>query len=236
MSPKISYFAAMSGVCLIGVLLNYAAMYFFCMWLNIPLFLDTIFTISITFLYGPLWGAITGGLYNIFCHTLIDMSNWMGYLFALCSIATALITHLFVRLFSVELSLSSRQTALSVLPQKSQRLNAIMGKIIVLILLSFALCLAMSILGGSIAAFIIHRTPLLTIDNVTASGVFAPTLIPDNMPLVLSEILARIPINIIDRLVSVFLGFGFALIVQRFILRRGNFLTRTTRTSSNDAN
>jgi len=38
-----------------------------------------------------------------------------------------------------------------------------------------------------------------------------PTMFHNNIPILLNEILSRIPINIIDRLISAFAAFGIAL-------------------------
>jgi len=58
----------------------------------------TILTITITLVCGLLWGMLCGAMTNIISHTIFEF-GWGGYLFALCSIATALITWLFMRLF-----------------------------------------------------------------------------------------------------------------------------------------
>jgi hypothetical protein len=41
-------------------------------------------------------------------------------------------------------------------------------------------------------------------------------------PLILAEILSRIPINIIDRLISAFSGFGIALAISGFLRKINN--------------
>jgi hypothetical protein len=41
-------------------------------------------------------------------------------------------------------------------------------------------------------------------------------------PLILAEILSRIPMNIIDRLISAFSGYGIALAISGFLRRTGS--------------
>src|SRR5215469_9121715 len=115
-------------LCLAGALLNIAMNRLFIDRLAIPLFLDTIFTISLTLLAGPFWGALCGALTNLIYQT-IWFWGWEGYLFALCSIATALVTWLFMRLFPRELNLSFPNAH-----SKSLRLSAVMERAVILIL------------------------------------------------------------------------------------------------------
>jgi hypothetical protein len=70
--------------------------------LNIPLFLDTVFTVTLTLTGGLFWGALTGALTNLIYNTLFYW-GWEGYLFTLCNIATAVVTWLFMRFFPQEL-------------------------------------------------------------------------------------------------------------------------------------
>jgi len=91
-----------------------------------------------------------------------------------------------------------------------------MNKIIVLILLSFALCIAMSILGGLISTFI-QTISASTADETQLSALFGASMFSE-YPLVLMEILSRIPVNIIDRLIVAFCGFGIALIINRLMI------------------
>jgi len=183
------------------------------------LFLDTIITVSFTLLYGPVWGAITGALTNIISHT-IESWGWVNYLFTLCNIATALVTYLFMRIFPRELSLQRQKETRAnfrILP-KSRRLAFVIERVAVLILLSFALCIAMSVLGGLIAAFIQIINP----SHIGASRLSPNDLyrmFPQGFSLILGEILVRIPINIVDRLISAFSGYGIALALSVFICR-----------------
>ena len=188
----------------------------------LPLYLDTIFTITITLLCGPLWGGITGALTNIIGHT-VNFWGWEGYLFALCNISTALVTWMFIRLFPNELNFAKDTQENNNFKQtlrnptvKSRQLDKVMNRIFALTLLSFALCLAMSILGGLIATLIqfINSSPAdeLYLKALLGSAMF------EKLPIFLAEILSRIPVNIIDRLISVFIGFGAAFFVHRFLI------------------
>ena len=156
MSTKI----IMPVICLAGVALNIAANRFFVYYLGLPLFMNTIFTVTVTLIGGPFWGALCGALSTIIGKT-IWFSDWISYLFFICSIATALVTWFFIRFFPRELNLSSEQAnyekmiATAGIAGRSgfaspSKLAASMNRVIVLLLLSFALCLVISILGGFI--------------------------------------------------------------------------------------
>ena len=193
-----------------GAVLN-IAINRFCFAAGIPLFLDTILTVSVTLVAGLFWGILCGMLTNIVHHS-IWFWGWDAYLFTICNIATAYITWLFMRAFPHELQFlkPSRPVML-----KSSRLNMAIGRIVVLMLLSFALCLAMSILGGLLAALIIALEP----SRLGLWGVSA--LLSDTfgygLPRILVEILSRIPVNIIDRLIVAFGGYGIARAINALL-------------------
>jgi len=222
--------------CIAGALLNMIVYWIFITIMGLPLYLDTIFTITVTLVCGPLWGVLTGALTNVHSFTVY---GWEYYLFALCNVAAALVTWFFIRLFPLELNLSIKTSGahstgneLLITPASysqrsfrspsevitakpyyqagSSRLSAVMDRFIVLTLLSFALCITMSILGGCISVFIgIVKTSAETVNPAAV-----PTMFNRNVPMLLKEIMSRIPINIIDRLLSSFAAFGAALGVR----------------------
>jgi len=184
---------------------------------RLPLYNDTVFTITVTLLGGPVWGSVTGALSNIIGHTN-NFWGWEGYLFALCNIAAALITWLFMRLFPKELNLnlfgagrSEQETVKFSTHTQSRRLDKVMNRVFVLTLLSFALCLVISILGGAISFFIgLIRTSSEA--GLSGNPASIPIMTHYTIPLV-KEILSRIPINIIDRLIAAFGGYGIAFCI-----------------------
>ena len=209
-----------------GALLN-IALDTLCIKLGIPLYLDTVFTVAVTLGGGVFWGVLTGTLTNLIGHS-IRFWGWEGYLFTLCNIATALVTFLFVRLFPAELSLTphtlreesgqenSSAHAAKTFPNSSSSGRRIMDRIMVLIFLSASLCIAISVLGGLISEFInFLRNPAGTGPASTALG---SAIFNQNFPPILVEILSRIPINIVDRLITAFGGYGiaYAIVLKPF--------------------
>ena len=183
--------------------------------MGLPLYMDTVLTIAVTFIGGLFWGCLTGVLTNIIGHT-ISFWGWEGYLFSLCNILTAVITWKFSCIFRTELTFISgkneKENLRSASFFRSRRLDNIMSLIFVLMLLSFILCFSISIMGGLIASLIdIIKTPQ-SINPASQHSDFY-----SGLPLVLMEIVSRIPINIVDRIISVFAGFGIAYVIGKVV-------------------
>jgi len=214
----------LSVLCIVGAFLNVAINILINRAAGLPLYLDTILTVSLTLTGGLFWGLLTGFLTNIIGPTLY-FYGWEGYLFVICNMATALVTWLFIRFFPRELGLSNVSLAETQdMPSASQksssrRLAEAINTMIVLILLSFSLCLVISILGGVIATFIQSINPAVSGKQGLSADLTA-TMFGKNIPVVLAEILSRIPVNIIDRLITVFAGYGIALILRNLLRRR----------------
>ena len=195
---------------LLGAALNVAICIFFKL-IGFPLYLDTIMTIAVTLTGGLFAGILCGALTNIIIHS-IYFWGWEVYLFSLCSIATAVAVWLFARFFPRELNMDHAEAARENLPATRN----VMDLVIVLILLSFTLCIIISILGGIIATLITAINQPL-VERASLAGILAATMFNQEFPLLLKEILSRIPINSIDRLISAFAGFGFALCIRQLI-------------------
>jgi len=204
----------MAALCLAGALLN-IALTRLCIRTGIPLYMDTVLTVTLTLGGGLFWGALCGVFTNLIYQT-IWFWGWEGYLFTLCSIATALITWLFIRIFPQELDFSTRHAKREQMihtlgiERGSGKLVKVMDRVIVLFLLSFALCIAMSILGGLLTAVILGLNPSLE-GQRGLTVILRDIMFGKDNPVLLVEISSRIPINIIDRLIAVFGGYGIAV-------------------------
>jgi hypothetical protein len=195
-------------VCIAGALLN-IALHKFCTYSGIQLYLDTVFTVAVTLTGGLFCGAVCGALTNLIAYS-VWFWGWEAYLFALCNIATAVITWLFMRLFPRELGFIRKtpETALF----KSTLLSRAMDTVIALTFLAFALCIVMSVMGGVISAAIWGASPSYPYGGSLLIGI-GKTMFTENVPTVVREILARIPVNMIDRIITAFAGFGIAVLL-----------------------
>jgi len=178
-------------------------------------------TIAVTFTGGIFLGVVCGALTNLINHALWGW-GWEGYLFIICNIATAFITWLFMKLFPRELNLTAAPSYTSGVSHKaaykSSRLGNVMDRVIVLIILSYALCLAMSFLGGLIAALILNISTSYNFGGSGITAFFSATMFKDGTPVLIAEIVSRIPVNIVDRLISAFAGYGIALCIRRALV------------------
>ena len=202
-------------ISLLGAMLN-IGICAFSKGIGFPLYLDTILTIAVTLTNGLIAGILCGAFTNLIIHS-IWFYGWEVYLFSLCSAATAVVTWLLMRFFPQELNMTSAKKTTPASRSNTQ-LSGIMDRIIALILLSFALCVTISVLGGIISAFIAVINQPLT-EEAGLAGILAKTMFGKDTPLIFKEILSRIPINSIDRLISAFAGFGIAVCISGLSIR-----------------
>jgi hypothetical protein len=183
--------------------------------------MDTLFTVAMTFYSGPLCGVLTGLLTNPIVN-MMHFYGWADLLYALCNAAAALVTLLFIRLFPAELRFGAEKAIktgeLETTPFNN-RLRPLMNTLVVLLLLSFVMCIVISIWGGLTAVVI---NPFGGSSN-PGPELFKLALLRKNLPAAVTEILSRIPLNVIDRLLSVFGGYGAAALLWRLFPRRNGF-------------
>jgi hypothetical protein len=204
-------------LCLGGAVLNVVTGNFFRDALGVPLFMDTLFTVAMTFYGGLLCGVVTGLLTNPIIN-MIDFYGWADFLYAFCNAAVALVIVLFIRLFPVETRFRAGpviKTGKFETAPGNSRLGSIVNTLVVLLLLSFVMCIAISILGGLITVLIKTFPAPLQSSSLSPERLFKLALLRKNLPLAAIEILSRIPLNIIDRLLSVFGGYGVAALLRR---------------------
>ena len=83
-----------------------------------------------------------------------------------------------------------------------------------LLMLSLIIGFANSVLGGIISTFAFRG-----VDSFPSDYIMAGMLMQD-IPLVGAAILARIPLNLIDKGIAVFLGYGIFVLADRLMARR----------------
>jgi hypothetical protein len=197
---------------LAGAAANYAASKIvgFSGFFDSGLYLDTIFTIAATFSGGLAAGILTALLFTALC----DYAFWGIYLFGICSVAAAALTHVFIRAFPAEcrnLRLIGRPRDGK--PGESEVPPTPLSVITMLILLSLAMCVLISVLGGIIAWFVQEVLRVLLYDS-PPEMYFKLGLLKRNINLIAAEILARFPVNILDRVISVFTAYGAAWLLK----------------------
>jgi hypothetical protein len=128
-----------------------------------------------------------------------------------------LVTFFFIRLFPAELRFGTGQTIKTGAFETAKdhsRLMRLMNTLVVLLLLSFVMCVVISILGGLITVLI---QSFWGSSKPGPELFFKLALLRKTLSPAIVEILARIPLNIIDRLLSVLGGYGVAALLWRLL-------------------
>lgn len=190
-------------ICLVVVvagILDFATATLFQTVLHVPLFLDMTFAMAVLFTYGVL-PAIMTYVVNVICGciklVILYGKNDYVYLFTLSALTIILVTWAFVR--------------------KKENLKKGVN-LTFLYILSATVCagLACSVVSGIISYFTYSL-------NVEA-GPFDKIIFAfsgEQMGVLASCIVGRIPITILDRIITTFTGFGIYLLYTRLMYRRG---------------
>lgn len=162
--------------------------------LKVPLFCDTIFCLAITFYANPLWGILSVISYHIF-DIIVSHSFVIYQLYTLSAFAGCITVWLYKKYAIKEV-------------------DSVVLTIVKLLILSLIMCLVMSITGGIISricAFLNGDGSEYTFQTQFLAVLFEGKL---KSPL-LDSILLRIPVNIADRLITVFAAFGIYKMMQK---------------------
>lgn len=187
-------------LCLAAIALNFLFAFTFCDLLHIPLFMDTIFTVAITFYCGLLPGLFTAVGYNVLTTLTLEMRGYafdpFAALFAICGCLITLVTWLFAR-HKEEFRISTIITILYL--------------VLISMLSSFA-----SILSSGIVDFV--RFSVVEIpDRIAPIKNFTDSFVNQHFSLFAACILAQVPVSLTDRLITTFLGFGVYKLMVRFL-------------------
>lgn len=200
MNSKIKKYLFVYLIAFIAGVFDFFAASFFQNVLHVPLFLDTFFLMAVLFLYGPI-PALFSYVINVTCGCLkliiLYGKNDFIYLFTISAVTIILITWLFIR--------------------KKENLKKGVNFTFIYIL-SAAVCaaLACSVVSGIISYFTYSL-------NVEA-GPFDKIIFAfsgDQMGVLASCIVGRIPVTILDRIITTFGGFGLYLMYTRIMYRVG---------------
>jgi hypothetical protein len=198
-------------LCLVSGLLNTLISYFINGVCGLPLYFDTLFTAAVCFSAGLVPALITAVLLPVFTtFEYIYLMNleietaWWTYLFVLCVIFDVLL------IFSFRNKIKPLDSSF----RKSPSLYVFIGLSPLLMLIVALDCVGVSVRGGIIDFFLtLHKAPKAFYPEDT----FKLGLLRNNVPLLASAILSRIPINIVDRFFVIFGGYGVSLLYRKII-------------------
>ncbi len=183
---------------ILSIVINFGFNHLAIFILHVPLFLDTVGTVTLTFFCGWIPGLVCA-----FATILLD-SIIGGYflqlptLYVICSFFAVFISYKFKRnIFNT---------------------NMIIVRICYLFILAMLMCVVISILGGIIDSICITYSNYKSTYPV-ASDFFKPNFIKLGLSQLGTNIVSRFPINIVDRLFTCFISYGlsflFSLLVKQ---------------------
>jgi hypothetical protein len=183
-------------LCILAAEANDVCSLFFA-FLGLPMFMDTLFTLGVTFFAGPLWGCITAILTPLRSILTYDIQRG---LYVLCSISGVCLVWFFRRRYH--------------LPGEDGSDYGAFNLVSILLMLSLYMCILISVTGGLIAWIISVFWPV-TNQDIPPESYFKLGMLLNHYPAPLAEIISRIPVNIPDRILSVFGAYGFALLLKK---------------------
>ena len=172
--------------------------------LKIPLFLDTVFTAAVSFAAGLVPGIATA----LLTYAAIGARDGALTPFIVCSVAEVLLICWLNP--AKPLGLRSRDTQTEPVAASS------VGIFAKLILLYITTAFMVSIMGGVID-FLYHNVLAMHKPYFSSEDTFKINLLQRGLPLLLVNILARIPINIVDRFIVIFGGYFISRGLRRIL-------------------
>lgn len=196
MNKKIRLWLIIIISTILGIVINFGFNHLAIFILHVPLFLDTVGTVTLTFFCGWIPGLVCA-----FATTLLD-SITGGYflqlptLYVICSFFAVFISYKFKRnIFNTDM---------------------IIVRICYLFILAMIMCVVISILGGIIDSICITYSNYKSTYPV-ASDFFKPNFIKLGLSQLGTNIVSRFPINIVDRLLTCFISYGLSLLFSLLV-------------------
>jgi hypothetical protein len=194
-------------LCLLSMAANTALSQLVQSRLHLPLFLDTLFNAAITFSAGLLPGISTAFLpFVVFA---FRQQPPEPNFFVLCSIAEVLLIWIFHR--RLKKSWTPSKVSSTAAEPAPYSFIAVASSLLILALID---CLVISVLGGAIdtIVFTIFSQPKI---QFSPEGTFRLGLLRNGVPLLWANVLSRFPINLVDRFIVVFGGYGVSLLIGK---------------------
>jgi hypothetical protein len=190
---------------IIFCLLAAGANYFLCTLarevFHLPLFLDTVYTCALAFAAG-VWPGISAAALTTLTASFHEPP--IRWLFVLCSSAEVL------------LICASRRRIFKGIsaPAGEQAPLSFISVFAALLLLSVMACAVVSVLGGFVDFFIQGIAGRTKFDS-SPEDFFKMGLLRGGAPLLVADILSRIPINIVDRFITIFGGYMLSRFIRK---------------------
>jgi hypothetical protein len=184
--------------------------------LHAPLYLDTLFNCAVTFAAGFVPGLLTGALLfplfsgwtRICLMRVPPAAFWPTNFFVICVISEIVLVWLF------RSRLTANAPALDDSGEKPFA-RSFAGAVSPLMALIALDCVVVSVTGGLVDYTVYTLFAAPSVKN--PENIFKLGLLRGSLPFLFSAILSRIPINIVDRFIVIFGGYGVSLLYRRFL-------------------
>ena len=199
-------------LCLVSALMNSALSYIINDVGGALLFLDTVFTAAMCFGFGLVPGLITALLlpvFTVFKYILMGLelaNTWWTFFFLPCVILEVLL------IFSFRDKIRPLDAAF----RKTPSFVNFIGLVPILLLLVVLDCFVVSVSGG-IIDFILTTISVPKTSYPEESIKLG--LLRNNVPIMASAVLSRIPVNMIDRFFVVFGGYGVSILYRKIVCK-----------------
>jgi len=189
-------------LCVIAAALNRFLSLFAVFELKIPLFIDTIFTAAVTFTTGLIPGLVTA----LLTWVLGFVGTYEPSPFLICSIAEVFLVWLLKPSIQLKLkrTINDRTFAenISVLAR--------------LMLLYIAASITVSVLGGIVDYVYFTVLPHFKA-HISAEDIYKAGLLESRYPILIMNILSRLPVNLVDRFIVIFGGYFISLAISKWV-------------------
>ncbi|MDR3335705.1 MAG: hypothetical protein LBT16_00740 [Treponema sp.] len=187
------------------------------------LFVDTLFTLTIALSGGIIPGIITAFLSLLPYGLFLGEPYWPGDLFVICSITELILVRGFCLRFHI--ITKNSEPCFGMTDKfgvfKEDNFNFLLLYVIsALCVISVSMCLVISLLGGIIGS--VNTLVFKSVEKTYSPEMyFKLGLLRNQVNLILANILARIPVNMVDRVIVVFGSYGLFLFIFRIKSRLG---------------
>lgn len=178
-----------------GIFINFGFNHLAIYILHVPLFLDTIGTVTLTFLCGWIPGLVCALATTLIDSILSGFFLQLPTLYVICAFFAVFISYKFKRyIFNTDM---------------------VIVRICYLFILAMIMCVAISVLGGIIDTICTTYSDFKSTYPV-ASDFFKANFIKLGLSQLSTNIISRFPINIIDRLLTSFISYALTIFVCSF--------------------
>lgn len=180
-----------------GIILNILPMYLIQMKLELPLFMDTLGSITVAFIFG--------GVPAIICATISQIIMFFVEHYA-SAIILLYVTTVYAAIGVVCLFRKSLKET-----------DSVLNTIFIIFLISILMALCVSISGGIVNAICIYVQDITgyAIQDNAATSYFQVDLLKMGLSSIPTYILSRIPSNLIERPIITVISFGISVMYQK---------------------